>query len=133
MSDAEEVFYDGPAQMPLSLLIRDIILCFVLIGFAMLLVDWLTYSNCQLRISNRRIRITRGMITKKVDVLELYRVQDVQLQTTFGYGTIVVHSSDRTTPVLNLPIPGAAKVFEQLQDAASQARRTAGVRMLEAG
>jgi uncharacterized membrane protein YdbT with pleckstrin-like domain len=56
-------------------------------------------------LTNERLRIESGLISQRVDDLELYRVKDLTLVKPaalrmFGLGTLVLHTSDYTTPQL---------------------------------
>lgn len=58
-------------------------------------------------ISEDRLFVETGLLNMKQEELLLYRVRDITLkislgQRIFGVGTVVVVSSDRTTPTLEL-------------------------------
>lgn len=57
------------------------------------------------RVTNHRIEIERGCVSKQVDNLDLYRVVDIQLRVgiagrLIGLGSIVLGTTDKTTPAL---------------------------------
>lgn len=59
-------------------------------------------------LTTERLRTERGVLSKKRDELELYRVRDIEtrqslLQRLVGVGTIVLMTSDRSDPTLTLP------------------------------
>lgn len=59
------------------------------------------------RLSEDRIFRETGLLNLKEEEVLLYRVQDLELkrslfQRIFGVGTVCVHSSDKTTPHLDL-------------------------------
>ncbi len=63
----------------------------------------LPLSFTRYRLSRDRIFRQEGIFGYREEEIELYRVQDLQLQAglfqrLFGVGTIVVLSTDRTTP-----------------------------------
>ena len=74
-------------------------------------------------VTNERVRWRRGLVTKRTDELELYRVMDVSLVEPFllrlvGAGNIEVTSADASTPRLTLPaVKGAAELREHLRNA----------------
>ena len=123
----ERVLYEGLGNLPLQTLILDALLCFVLIGFVTGLMHYLEYSSRKYRITTKRVDIESGRVSKKIDTLELYRVQDLRFQSSWGKGTIVLVSTDRTSPRLLLPIPTAQQVFPELQEAVERARKEQGV------
>lgn len=84
------------------------------------------------RLSSERLFITRGLISRMIDEMELIRINDVILSQSFkerllGIGTVTVLSNDDTTPELVLPgIPKAPAVKEHIRSAA-RSRRKGGV------
>lgn len=58
-------------------------------------------------LSEDRLFHQRGVFTMRMEEILLYRISDVSVkvglgQRIFGVGTIIVHSSDKTTPHLEL-------------------------------
>jgi len=59
-------------------------------------------------LTNERIRITSGVINQSIDEIELYRVKDSRTIRPWwmrltGLASIVLETSDRSTPVLVIP------------------------------
>jgi len=88
-------------------------------------------------VTNERLRWTRGILTKRTDEMELYRVLDVSLVEPFllrmvGAGNIEISSADTTTPRLTLPaVKGARELREKLRVSIEECRVKRGVRMTE--
>lgn len=88
-------------------------------------------------ITSQRLRWTRGILTKRTDEMELYRVLDVSLVEPLmlrmvGAGNIEIRSADTSTPQLTLPaVKGARQLRENLRNAVEQCRARKGVRMTE--
>ena len=64
-------------------------------------------SFTQYYLSEDRLFHQRGVFTMHMEEILLYRISDVSVkvglfQRMFGVGTIIVHSSDKTTPHLEL-------------------------------
>lgn len=64
-------------------------------------------SFTRYRLSEDRIFLEIGLFNMKQEEVLLYRVRDLSLsrslwQRIFGVGTVRLHSSDKTTPVLEL-------------------------------
>jgi uncharacterized membrane protein YdbT with pleckstrin-like domain len=101
-----------------------------LVGLPGLLVVFLHHVTTRYKISQRRVETERGIITKRVESLELWRVLDVRYsQSIFdrltGNGRVVLESTDKSDPKLELHgIPEHRKVFEQLREAVQAARHT---------
>ncbi len=80
------------------------------------------------------LRKTSGILNKKLDELELYRVKDSTLEQPlllrmFGLGNITIMSSDVSLPVLQLSaVPGAYEAREKLRLAVEAERDRKRVR-----
>ncbi len=130
-AQAERVLYQGQGNLPIGQLIVDVLLCFVLIGFITGLMHMLDHQSRKYRVTTKKVEVERGMMSKTINTLELFRVQDLLYRSEWGKGTIVLVSSDRTHRRLALPIPNAKKVFEELQVAVEHARKEHGVTVRE--
>jgi len=101
-----------------------------LVGLPGMLAVFLEHLTTKYKITLRRVETERGIITKKVESLELWRVLDVRYtQSIFdritGNGRVVLESTDKSDPRLDLHgIPEHRKVFEQLREAVQAARHT---------
>ena len=88
-------------------------------------------------VTSERIRVRRGILSKRTDELELYRANDTSLieplsLRLFGLGTIEVRTMDPTTPVLHLEaIHGARNVREDLRRCIEECRDRKRVRLTE--
>lgn len=90
-------------------------------------------------ITNQRVKLETGIIFRRIDEVELYRIKDVKvdyslLNQAFNIGTITLRSSDPTTRDHALTIPyvfDARKVRETLRNAIEQSRRRRGVREVD--
>jgi len=100
-----------------------------LAGLPVLFVVYLRHRTTRYRITRRRIEFERGILSKRVDSLELWRVLDVSYSQTLldrilGNATLVLMGTDRSSPALSIHgLPEARKVFESLRDAVQDARQ----------
>ena len=100
---------------------------------------WLETSRYVYRVTSQRIIITRGVLTRRTDQLELYRAKDVALLEPFWLrlfklGHIDLVTSDPTTPQLRLQaVPNPAALREQLRNAIESLRVSKGIRELDIG
>ena len=91
----------------------------------------------QYEVTTQRIRTRRGIFTKRLDELELYRANDTSLieplsLSLFGLGTIEIRTVDSTTPTVFLEaVHGARKLREELRLAIEECRDRKGVRVTE--
>ena len=74
------------------------------------------------RVSTTNIETERGILTKKIDVLELWRCRDIRyrqhiLDRLLGIAHIDVFTADVTTPhLVILGMPASRQLFEQIRD-----------------
>lgn len=108
-------------------------------GLALLwfLGQWMLFKTTVFRLTQERIEYEHGLVTKRIENMPLWRVQDLRftrniLEGMFDLGTIQVHSSDASDPKITIgPLPQARQLFETLQKAQRQADRRQGVVHLE--
>ena len=101
------------------------------------LFRWLLTSSHVFEITNERVRVTTGMISRRSTELELYRVRDYTVVEPFwlrliGRGNLILETADRTTPHVVLhAIPGVTALKDQVRTHTERMRRLRGVRDLE--
>jgi membrane protein YdbS with pleckstrin-like domain len=109
------------------------------LGVIALLVPVIQLKSVRYRITNYRIDYERGVLTKKVDTLELWHVDDISFEQglferMFGVGTIIVMSHDPTTPKLTLRgIPRPRSIFDSLKQRIIAVKRQRGVIKMDLG
>ena len=130
-SQQERELYHGKGLIPLGPLFLHLMLCFAFIGCFTLPAFLLSHSRQIVRITNRKIEMRSGILSTRIEVLDLFRVKDIRFVSSFGRGQMQILSSDATTPNLVIAIPGAQEVFTELQSAITSARSAANVRMAE--
>ncbi|MBA2543629.1 MAG: PH domain-containing protein [Deltaproteobacteria bacterium] len=78
--------------------------------------------SIKFRVTNTIIETERGVLAKRIDVLQLWRCKDVQykqnlLDRMLGIAHIVVFTSDETTPKIEIVgMPASRQLFESLRD-----------------
>lgn len=78
--------------------------------------------SIRFRVTNTIIETERGLLAKRIDVLQLWRCKDVQykqnlLDRMLGIAHIVVYTSDETTPKIEIVgMPASRQLFESLRD-----------------
>jgi uncharacterized membrane protein YdbT with pleckstrin-like domain len=95
-------------------------------------------TRCYLyELTSERIKITTGLLSRRTNELELYRVRDYSVVEPFwlrlvGCGHIVLVTADRTTPEIILrAVPRAATLKDQIRTHTERMRQRRGVRDLE--
>ena len=105
------------------------------IVYAVFLRFWI--RSCHYRLTNQRLIWTRGILNRKTDQTELYRVRDVSVAEplslrVFGIGHVLVMSSDASTPVEELSgVRDPQAVAEALRAAVEAIRMQRGIRALD--
>ena len=83
------------------------ILALLLIPIGMAAWKWLVVRYTIYELTSQRLRLRRGVINKRVDQLELYRVKDYRVDEPLflrmaSLSNVVLETSDKTDPVLVL-------------------------------
>ena len=95
----------------------------------------LPLSFTRYRLSEDRIFCEKGFFNIKEEEILLYRVRDLELhlkltQRIFGVGSVIIHSSDKTMPTLelkNIKTPREVKelLYRQVEDCKDRRRMRA--------
>jgi uncharacterized membrane protein YdbT with pleckstrin-like domain len=112
------------------------------IALLVILWRWLENMGAKYEITEERLIIRRGILSKSIDEVELYRVKDCRIDFSLinqlaGIGRITIASSDETTRDGNLVLAGIDRAQERretlrrLVDAARQKRRVREIDMHE--
>ena len=114
---------DGTATAPKPFMTQAL---YVVIPLAAMMLFFLGVNlyrrSMQFRVTNTVIELERGLLSKRIDVLQLWRVRDVRYKQTvsdrlLGIAHIEVYAQDATTPHLEIVgMPASRQLFEQLRD-----------------
>jgi membrane protein YdbS with pleckstrin-like domain len=116
-----------------------ITLACIVIGIIVLLIPLILIRAIRYRISNYRIDFERGLLSRRIDTLELWHVEDLAFSQSFtdrilGVGNIRIMSHDETTPELNLRgLPNPRPLFESLKQRVIAVKRQRGVIKMDMG
>jgi len=84
-------------------------------------------------LTTQRLEVEHGILGKRYESIELWRVRDLVLEQTLverlrGVGRITVLSTDQAEPELLVgPVAGARPLYDRLRDAVALARKEARV------
>ena len=98
------------------------------ISIGVILWKYLVVKNHKYELTNERLKLESGVLSKTEDVLELYRVQDTQweqpfLLRLFGLANIYLVTADPTTPVVAIEaIPNAKALHERIRNLVERRR-----------
>jgi uncharacterized membrane protein YdbT with pleckstrin-like domain len=102
-----------------------------------MLSRWLVTRSTRYELTTQRLKKQTGILTRKLDELELYRVKDSTLEQPlllrmFGLGNISVLSSDATLPLVQISaVTQAYEMREKLRQAVETERDRKRVREME--
>ena len=113
----------------------------ILLGLAVpviwMLASWIAIRCHRYEITSERVKITTGLLSRKTNELELYRVRDYSVEEPFwlrlvGCGNVVLVTADRTSPSFVLrAVPHAATLKDQIRTHTERMRQRRGVRELD--
>jgi hypothetical protein len=114
-------------------------LALVVIGLILMVIPSVMVRMIRYRISNYRIDFERGLLSRSIDTLELWHVEDISfhqslLDRIFNVGDITVMSHDDTTPKLVLRgLPNPRPLFDSLKQRIIAVKRQRGVIKMDTG
>jgi uncharacterized membrane protein YdbT with pleckstrin-like domain len=100
----EEVFFEGrPALIPS---VGVLLLVIFTLGL-WLLPRWWSTLGCLYRVTSRRVVVETGVLSKKLEQVDLYRINDYTVERPFlqrmmGTGNLVLDTMDKTAPRLEI-------------------------------
>jgi membrane protein YdbS with pleckstrin-like domain len=111
----------------------------IVVGLICFFIPYIKTRMLRYRISNYRIDCERGLLSRRIDTLELWHVEDITFQQSLfdrilGVGDIKVISHDDTTPQLLLRgLPNPRPLFESLKQRIIAVKRQRGVIKMDIG
>ncbi len=105
----------------------------VVIGAFLLIRVWLAMRGTRWKLTSKRIEIETGLLGRRVDTLELWKVRDVEFRQSFadriaGVSCITVTAHDGTFPALAVRgLPADRTIYDRLMNAVMLARQQRGV------
>jgi uncharacterized membrane protein YdbT with pleckstrin-like domain len=131
----EEVLFEGRPSLVPS--VGVLLLAIVTVGLWLLPRLWRTLG-VHYRITTRRIVVETGVLSKRMDQIDLYRVNDYTvdrpfLQRLLGTGNLFLKTFDKTTPELRIAEikTDVVALYEKLRQATEKDRAARGVRMID--
>jgi uncharacterized membrane protein YdbT with pleckstrin-like domain len=134
-TESERTLFEGhPAVLPT---LTAWLLTIVTLGLAAL---WYKYQqlNVRYRVTTQRVVVERGVLGKRLEQVDLYRVVDYVAerplsQRLVGTGNLLIRSVDRSEQLLELRgLPtDVLELYEQLRAATEEAKRRHAVRLVD--
>jgi membrane protein YdbS with pleckstrin-like domain len=113
-------FYIGKIPTFIKVLLP---LCISAIGFGMFTYIRLRRKNEHYKITNLNIEIEQGILSKKVNNLEMWRVRDIEYTQSlsdriFGVSRVTLMTQDKTHPQVILEgLPPGRRIYEDIKQA----------------
>jgi len=111
----------------------------ILLALVCLVIPYIMIRSIRYRITNYRIDYERGILSKTIDTLELWHVEDIHfhqgiIDRIVNAGDITIMSHDDTTPRLDLRgVPNPRPLFESLKQRVIAVKRQRGVIKMDMG
>jgi len=109
----------------------------LVVPFGMWIIRWWATKTTRYELTTQRLRITSGILSRRLDELELYRVKDYSMDQPFllrvlNLGNLVLLTSDVTTPSIAIKaIANVTEVREKVRTAVQTERDRKKVRELD--
>jgi len=135
LHEGEQVLFEGRAALVPGF--GTLLLVILSLGL-WLIVRWFQTLGRHYRITNRRIVVETGVLSKKLEQIDLYRVADYTVERPFGQrimgtGNLMLKTFDKTTPELHvLQIKtDVVALYESVRAATEEDKARRGVRMVD--
>ena len=140
-STAERELWVGrPSQLSnLRTFVIGAAFCWLVLPLGRAVWRYLIVRTTRYQLTSQRLRTTRGIISRHVEELELYRVKDTAFsqsvfERVFGLATVRITSSDHSTPtatIESVPAPIAEWVREAIRGCVEDLRTRKQVREVD--
>lgn len=135
LPETEEVLFEGnPAVLPS---VGALLLAVLTLGLAALWL-WSKSASVRYRVTSQRIVVEHGLLSKRTEHIDLYRVIDYVVERPFsqrlmGTGNLRLRTMDKSAPTLNLQgiKTDVTALYERLRRATEVERARRGVRTVD--
>lgn len=133
--EEKEIWKGSPSQWTnFATYVFCVLFCWLIIPIFIALWTFLVVKNWKIKITDQRLIEEKGVLSKTIDELELYRVKDIRLDQPFllrllGLSNIIMTTSDRSHSIVKIPaIKDGKNLREQLRVAVDARRDKKRVR-----
>jgi uncharacterized membrane protein YdbT with pleckstrin-like domain len=139
INEDEQLIWEGsPSQWTnFTTYLVCVLLCWLVVPIFYAIWKWIELRCFRYEITNRRIRLHRGVLSRRIDSIELYRIKDATFVQSFlmrlvGIGDVALATSDTETPSLVVHgVANAEQLREKIIRATDQLRDVKGVREID--
>jgi uncharacterized membrane protein YdbT with pleckstrin-like domain len=132
---SEEVMFEGrPALVPS---LGALLLSVLTLGLWLIPLWWRT-RGIRYRVTTRRIVVETGVLSKRLEQVDLYRINDYTADRPFfqrllGTGNLLLKTADKSTPEISLLglKTDVVALYERLRAATEVDKRRRGVRLID--
>jgi uncharacterized membrane protein YdbT with pleckstrin-like domain len=132
----EEMIWKGRASWLSMFTLTNIFLAMLTVGL-WLIVPVIRILSVEYEISSQRVTVTKGLISRDMDQVELVRLKDIRMsQGVLGrimrYGDVVLLSGDASHATKKIQgVPDPMGLREKIRAASDQQKKEKGVRLQE--
>lgn len=135
-----QVWAGRPSQIAnLGAFVWCALLCWLVIPIFVAIWRYLLVRTMTYELTTQRFRVTSGVLARRTEEAELYRVKDTAFTQTlfqrlFGLGTIAMATSDESSPVAviaSIPASRARELREQIRNLVEDLRDRKRVREVD--
>ena len=138
MTKEEHVWSGTPSQIVnLGSFIILSIFFWLIFPLFIILWKWLVIKCTKYELTNQRLKKQYGVLNKKIDELELYRIKDYKLEQPFflrlfSLGNIVLKTSDKSHPTVIIPaVSESAELREKIRSLVENLRDQKRIREVD--
>jgi uncharacterized membrane protein YdbT with pleckstrin-like domain len=137
--DEEITVWEGSSSQVIKLHVYILcaLFCWLIVPIFIAIWKWIELRSRVYQVTTQRIRVRKGIFTKRTEELELYRAKDTALvepfwYRMFGVGNVIVTTTDVSTPSLTLEgMPHAGSLREEIRKNIEICRDKKRVRLAE--
>jgi uncharacterized membrane protein YdbT with pleckstrin-like domain len=134
-SGGEELLYEGRPAVIQG--IGGLVLAILTLGISAL-ISYVSTRGTSYKITTQRVVIERGVFSKRMEQIDLYRVVDYVVDRPFGQrimgtGNIILEAMDKTTPEVRIDgvKKDVVKLYERLRYCTEAEKKKRQVRVLD--
>lgn len=110
---------------------------FIALPLIFILWNFLSVKTTVYQLTTERLKSSYGILNKRIDELELYRVKDYRVEQplhlrVFGLGNVILDASDKSNPVMVLrAIPNSEELLNSIRKHVEERRSSKYIRELD--
>lgn len=110
---------------------------FIALPIIFIVWNFLSIKTTVYQLTTERLKSSYGILNKRIDELELYRVKDYRVEQPlhlrlFGLGNIILDTSDKSNPVMILrAIPSPEELINSIRKHVEERRSSKSIREID--